>query len=114
MSRAYFTEDQKLVKLVRCPWSWDDQTTITKILREKGYNVNCVSRYACDGKPHDAWQVERADVPQLVEELFRQRIVAEFQAEGHGKAGIIFGYDYHASSIIDAVNKFRKNKETRQ
>ena len=110
MSRAYFTEDQKARKLVRVPWTWDENDLIRSILYEKGYLINCVSRVACDGKPHDAWQVERADVPQLVEELFRQRIVAEFQAEGHGKAGIIFGYDYRASTIIDAVSRFRRNR----
>lgn len=110
MSKPYFTEDQKMVKLVRTPWEWDEQTAIHRILCEKGYVVNCVSRKACDGKAHDAWQVNRDDVPQLVEELFRQRIVAEFQAEGHGKAGIIFGYDYTAESIIDAVSRFRRNR----
>ena len=114
MSRAYFTEDQKARKLVRVPWTWEEQDIMRDILIKKGYMMNRVSRVACDSKAHDAWQVERADVPQLVEELFRQRIVAEFQAEGHGKAGIIFGYDYHASSIIDAASRFRKNKGVRQ
>lgn len=109
-TRAYFTEDQKARKLVRVPWTGQEQDTIQLILDEKGYGMMCVSRIACDGKPHDAWQVNREDVPQLVEELFRQRIVAEFQAEGHGKAGIIFGYDYYASSIIDAVSRFRRNR----
>ena len=109
-SRAYFTEDQKARKPIRIPWTWEEQTAIHEILRDKGYVVNCVSRVACDGKPHDAWQVDRDDVPQLVEELFRQRLVAEFQAEGHGKAGIIFGYDFYASTIIDAVSRFRRNR----
>lgn len=111
MTKAYFTEDQKLVKFHTSRWTWDEQDTIQNILREKGYNVNCVSRIACDGESHDAWQVDRDDIPQLVEELFRQRLVAEFQAEGHGKAGIIFGYDFHADTIIDAVSRFRRNKK---
>ena len=39
-------------------------------------------------------------MPQLIEELFRQRLVVEVQAEGSYKAGIIFGYDYAAETIF--------------
>ena len=110
MTRSYFTEDQKLLKLATPKWTWDECNVIHEILFSKGYFVNCVSRVACDRKSHDSLQVERDDVPQLVEQLFRQRLVAEVQAEGSYKASIIFGYDYHASTIIDAVNRFQKNK----
>lgn len=109
MTKAYFTEDQKMVRVVRIPWTWEEQDTIKEILKEKGYSVKCVSRMGYDKKAHDAWEVNRDDVSQLVEELFRQRIVAEYQAEGHGKAGIIFGHDYHASDIISAVSRFRRS-----
>ncbi len=112
MSRSYFTEDAKLVKFNTPKWTFDECEAIHNILFEKGYFMNCVSRRACDGKYHDAWQVEREDVPRLVEQLFRQRIVAEYQPEGHGKAAIIFGYDYHASTILDAVRRFWKNNRS--
>ena len=110
MSRSYFTEDQKLVKFNFPKWTFDECYTIRDILYDKGYFINCVSRVACDGRTHDAWQVQRADVPQLIEELFRQRLVVEVQAEGSYKAGIIFGYDYAAETIITAVKRFRNNK----
>ena len=110
MSRSYFTEDQKLIKFNTPKWTWEECAAIHEILFSKGYFVNCVSRVACDGKSHDALRVEREDVPQLVEQLFRQRLVAEVQAEGSYKASIIFGYDYSASTIIVAVRKFQKNK----
>ena len=92
MSRSYFTEDQKLVKFNVPRWTFDDCDTIHNILYKKGYFVNCVSRIGADGKWHDALQVQRADVPQLVEQLFRQRLIAEFQAEGRYKAAIIFSF----------------------
>ena len=111
MSRSYFTEDAKLVRFKTPRWTFEDCETIHNILAEKGYFMNCVSRMACDGKWHDSWQVARKDVPRLVEQLFRQRLVAEFQTEGHGKASIIFGYDFPAETIIDAVSRFQKNKE---
>lgn len=110
MSRTYHTEDQKLVKYNFPKWTFDECYTIRDVLYDKGFFINCVSRIACDGKYHDAWQVQREDVPQLVEELFHQRIVAEFQAEGSYKASIIFGYDYSAETIIHAVKRFRNKK----
>ena len=112
MSRSYFTEDQKLVKFHFPKWTFDECYTIRDILYDKGYFINCVSRVACDGKTHDAWQVQREDVPQLIEQLFRQRLVVEVQAEGGYKAGIIFGYDYAAETIIGAVKRFQKNKRS--
>ena len=45
----------------------------------------------------------REDVPRLIEELFRQRLVVEVQAEGGGKAAISFVYDYHVDSILSAI-----------
>ena len=110
MSRPYFTEDQKLYCSPWEKWSWEEQDTIRETLLEKGYIVNIVTRIGCDRKSHDAWQVEREDIPQLIEQLFRQRITVEVQAEGSHKASINFCYDYAASQIIDAVKRFQKNK----
>lgn len=106
---AYFTEDQKMYTSNFPKWNLDECYTIREILYDKGYFINCVSRVGCDRKYHDAWQVERKDVPRLVEQLFRQRLTVEVQAEGHGLASINFVYDYHASTIIAAVKRFQKN-----
>lgn len=112
MSRAYHTEDQKLVSLANVEnWSWDDCFEIRNILEDKGYSVNCVLRIGADGEFHDALEVDRVDAPRLVEQLFRQRLVAEFQGEGHWKAAIIFSHDYPAETIIRKVGRFQKNKE---
>ena len=110
MSRSYLTEDAKLVKVNFPKWNSNDCETIRETLYTKGYFTNCVLRIGSDGKYHDALQVEREDVPQLVEQLFRQRLVAEFQAEGKYKASINFVYDYAAETIIDAVRRFQKNR----
>lgn len=109
MSRAYFTEDAKLAGSPFPQWTFQECCLIREILLEKGYYVNCVSRLGCDRKFHDAWSVQRADIPRLVEELFKRRIAVEVQAEGHGKASIIFVYDYSAGQILDAVRRFWKN-----
>lgn len=111
MGRKYFDETAKLAKSPWPKWDIEECLLIQNILQEKDYNVQCVSRIGCDRKFHDAWQVERKDVPRLVEQLFRKRIVVEVQAEGHGKASINFVYNYKASDIIAAVKKFWKNKE---
>lgn len=111
MSRAYFTEDDKRAYSPYPKWTGDECGKIQLILDEKGYGVFCCMRVGCDRKYHDAWQVNREDVPQLVEQLFRQRLVAEVQAEGHGKASINFVYDYSASTIINAVMRFQKNRK---
>lgn len=116
MTESYFTEDQKLYRLKEVPkWSFEECMSIHDILREKGYLVNCVARIGCDRKYHDAWEVNRKDVPRLVEQLFRQRFTVEVQAEGHGKASINFVYDYVGESVIGAVERFQRNnnKETR-
>lgn len=110
MSRAYFTEDEKMVASPWPRWTSKECAKIQWILvEEKGYGVDIVSRIGCDRKEHDAWQVWRKDIPQLIEQLFRQRIVVEVQAEGHNKASINFVYDYSASQIIHAVKRFQKN-----
>lgn len=111
MSRPYFTESDKLAYSPFPRWTWDENIKIVSILHEKGYFANAVSRRGCDRKYHDAWQVPRKDVPQLVEQLFRQRITVEVQAEGKGMAAITFVYDYAASTIIESVRRFQKNKE---
>ena len=111
MSRSYFTEDQKLAYSPFPKWTYKETNTMRRILENKGYSIRIVSRIGCDRKYHDAWEVERKDIPQLIEQLFRQRIVVEVQAEGHGKASINFVYDYSASSIINAVTRFQINKE---
>lgn len=110
MSEPYFTEDQKMYSADVPKWDFDECYIIQEILEEKGYPMNCVTRVGCDRKWHDAWQVERKDVPRLVEQLFRQRLVVEVQAEGHGKASINFVYDYYAETIIAAVKRFWKNE----
>lgn len=71
--------------------------------------MNCVTRIGADKKPHDAWQIERADAPRIVEQLMRQRIVAEFQGEGNGLAAVIFSCSYSAGTIINTVERFQKN-----
>ena len=110
MSEPYLTEDAKMASSPWPKWTFDECYKIREILYDKGYFINCVSRVGCDRRYHDAWQVQREDVPRLVEQLFRQRLVAEFQAEGHGLASINFCYDYHADTIISAVERFQKNK----
>ena len=112
MSRAYFTEDQKLVRVKFPPWTAEECYRMSEILDEKGYSVTVgVLRMGCDGKYHDSWEVWREDIPRLIEQLFRQRIVVEVQAEGKGKASINFCYDYSASQILDAVSRFWRNKK---
>lgn len=112
MSRAYLiTSEEKMAYSPFPKWTMEESETMHKILRDKGYHVNVVSRVGCDRKYHDAWQVQRADIPRLIEQLFRQRIVVEVQAEGHLKASINFVYDYSASHIISCIKKFWRNKE---
>lgn len=111
MTKAYFTENQKLFHVKQPKWSLEDCLLMQDILHEKGYDITSVSRVGCDGKYHDAWQVNREDMGCLIEQCFRQRITVEVQAEGHGKASINFCYDYSAAQIIDAVKSFQKNKE---
>lgn len=108
MSSSYFNETQKLVRFERIPWTWEEQDIICEILEEKGYIVSVVSRLGCDRKAHDSWSVEREDVPYLIEQCFRQRLHVEAQAEGHGKASLIFVYDTRAHDIIDKVRKFQR------
>lgn len=110
MNKEYFTENQKFGKLSNPRWNRDDQTTIHETLLDKGYLVNCVSRVGCDMKYHDAWQVYREDVPALIEQLFRQRLTVEVQAEGSYKASINFVYDYHAETILDAISRFQRKQ----
>ena len=109
MSKSYFTEDAKMYHSPYPKWTLEECELIREILCEKGYNMNCVSRVGADRKYHDAWHVEREDVGRLIEQLFRQRITVEVQAEGHGKASINFVHDYAAGTIIDAVGRFWKN-----
>lgn len=111
MSRAYPTEDQKLASGNHLPWTEDECYAIVKELWSKGYYVNSVYRLGSDLKFHDAWQVERSDVPQLIEELFRQRLTVEVKAEGKSMASINFVYDYYAETVIEAVKRFRRCKE---
>lgn len=111
MTRAYFTENEKMYTPKFPAWSMDAKLHIEEILQDKGYPVSVVARVGCDRKYHDAWQVEREDIPRLVEQLFRQRIAVEVQAEGHGKASINFVYDYSESQILAAVSRFRRNRK---
>ena len=111
MSRPYLTEDAKMFSAPTRAWSIEECITIHNILFEKGYFVNCVSRIGSDRKYHDAWQVEREDIPMLIEQLFRQRLVVEVQAEGAYKASINFVYDYNAETIIEACRRFQKNRK---
>ena len=115
MTRSYFTEDAKMATSPWPQWTYDECEKIHRMLWEKGYNVNMVSRVGCDRKYHDAWSCYRSDIPRIIEQLFRQRIAVEVQAEGHGMASINFVYDYSASHIMDVVNRFQKNnnKETK-
>ena len=103
MSRSYFTEDAKLINSQFPPWSIDAQIEIEKILLDKGY-------MGCDRKYHDAWLVERKDIPCIIEELFRQRITVEVQAEGSYLASVNFCYGYSEFQVVDVVKRFRRNK----
>lgn len=109
MSRDYFYEDEKFPKLKREAWDDEDCTSIHRTLLEKGYYMNNVIRIGSDGQWHDAWQVQREDIPLLIEMCFRQRLVVEVQAEGSYKAAIIFVYNNRASQIIEAAQGFFKN-----
>lgn len=109
MTQEYLDETAKLAQSPWPSWSISESRTMHDELYAKGYWVNCVYRIGCDRKYHDAWQVERADIPRLIEQLFRHRFVVEVQAEGKGMASINFCYDYSASSVIRAVKKFWKN-----
>ena len=109
MGRSYFDETAKMYHSPFPKWSMDACMSMHNVLLEKGYSVSCVYRVGCDRRYHDAWLVKRADIPRLVEQLFRQRIVVEVQAEGHGKASINFVYDYSEAQICDAVERFWKN-----
>ena len=111
MSRSYFTEFQKTVRFERIPWTWDEQDIIKNILNNKGYPTQIVTRLGCDRQPHDTLYVQRKDVPRLVEQCFRQRFHVEVQAEGQGKAAIIFVYDNRATEVIEKLQRFHKNKE---
>ena len=88
---------------------YSNKTSIDRM--KKGYGVNCVSRIGADLKSHDALQIKRQDAPQLLEQLFRQRLVAEWQAEGKGKAAIIFSHNYKVETIIAAIKRFQKKQE---
>lgn len=109
MSRSYFTEDSKMFIAPITRWTIEESCLIQDILLNKGYEVNVVSRVGCDRKQHDALRVQRSDIPRLIEQCFRQRLVVEVQAEGHGKASINFVYDHYGEDIIRAVKKFWKN-----
>lgn len=109
MSREYFTEDQKFPKLRRQAWDTEECHKIHKILAEKGYYMNCVLRLGSDAKWHDAWQVNRKDIPTLIEMCFRQRLAVEVQAEGSHKAAIIFVYNNTAKEILEYLPRFFKN-----
>jgi len=112
MSRSYFTEDDKMVMSPFPRWTHNECNNIQFILHKKGYEVNIVSRVGCDRKRHDAWLVPRKHVPFIVEQLFRQRLVVEVQAEGKLQASINFVYDYSAITIIEAVSRFQKRRDT--
>lgn len=110
MSKSYFTEDKKLLLSPYPRWTYEESREIETTLYKKGYVMNIVSRVGCDRKRHDAWQVPRKHIPQLIEELFRQRITVEVQAEGGLQASINFVYDYSGAQIVQAVKRFRKCK----
>ena len=110
MSKSYFTEDAKMAYSPSPKWTWEQSNTIRRILYNRGYIINTVTRVGCDRKWHDAWLVQRKDVPRLIEQLFRQRITVEIQAEGHYESSITFVYDYPASQIIEVVSRFQRNE----
>lgn len=112
MSKPYLTREEKLA-LPRYPfWTCEETDEMNHILFKKGYHVIVMTtRLGCDCKEHDAWIVPRRDVGGIIEQLFRQRIAVEVEAEGSMQAAIIFVYDYKAAAILNAVKKFQKNKE---
>lgn len=111
MSESYFTEEDKLVRVSFPKWTNKETSEMSHIMYTKDYEVNCVQRIGCDGKLHDAWLVPRADIPMIIEQLFRKRIVVEVQAEGHYRASVNFVYDYPASQILEVCRRFHRNKK---
>ncbi len=106
------TREEKLTLPSHPFWTVDETKEIERILFKKGYHVIVTTtRLGCDRKEHDAWVVPRMDVGVIVEQLFRQRISVEVEAEGSMQAAIIFVYDYKASDIVKAVKKFHRMKE---
>ncbi|WP_407415736.1 hypothetical protein [Methanobrevibacter sp.] len=113
MSRTaeYLTEETKLATCNYPRWTSEESSIIEETLYRKGYEAHSVFRIGADREWHDALQVNRQDMGRLIEQLFRQRLVVEVQAEGHGKAAIINSYDFAGETFVSAVKRFHNNKE---
>lgn len=113
MSRAYFNETAKLYTITddSNKWTLEDDFELMTTLYDKGYENHTCARLGCDRNYHNAILVQRDDIPRLIEQCFRQRLNVEVQAEGHGKASIIFVYDYGPKELLAAVRKFHRNNK---
>lgn len=109
MSRPYLTREEKLT-LPRYPfWTVDETEKMRKILFKKGYPVIVITtRLGCDKEEHDAWIVPRVDVGVFIEQLSRQRLTVEVEAEGSMQSALTFVYDYKGEDVLKAVRRFQR------
>lgn len=111
MSKAYFTENQKLVQpVVREPDYWNIKTMyeLENAFNEKGYEVQANLRHDNNGKLHNALIVERDLISIFIEALFQCRIIVEVEAIGGGKANIILVCDNPLFEIKNAIRRIPK------
>lgn len=111
MTKAYFTEDQKLVQPVgREPYYWNLNTmySLEHAFNEKGYEVKANLRHDNNGKLHNAFIVERELISFFIEALFQCRIIVEVEAVGKGKANIIFVCDNPLTEIKQVIRRIPK------
>ena len=111
MSKAYFTEDQKLVQPVTHEssyWNINTMYAIENAFSEKGYDVKANLRHDNNGKLHNAFIVERDLISFFIEALFQCRIIVEVEAVGGGKANIIFVCDNSLFEIKQVIRRIPK------
>ena len=110
MSKAYFTEDQKLMQVDQEPSYWNLNTmySLEERLDEKGYNVRANLRRDHNGKLHNAFIIDRDFVGIFIEALFQCRIIVEVEAVGRGEANIIFVCDNPLFEIKNVIKRIPK------
>lgn len=110
MTKAYFTEDQKLMQPIREPnyWNLNTMYALEQAFNEKGYEVKANLRHDNNGKLHNAFIVDRDLIGIFIEALFQCRIIIEVEAVGKGKANIIFVCDNPLFEIKNVIRKIPK------
>lgn len=110
MSKAYFTENQKLLQPVHEPEYWNINTmySLEETLNKRGYEVKANLRHDNNGKLHNAFIVDRDLIGIFIEALFQCRIIVEVEAVGRGKANIIFVCDNPLFEIKNAIRRIPK------